>query len=79
MRSLMTKKNLFDGLSPIAKEGVPLLIVSGSQDPWFKEHTKVIEQHYKKFGGKLKIVVKEGQGHFIKIDPEVIVAQITKY
>ncbi|ETZ21404.1 alpha/beta hydrolase [Pedobacter sp. V48] len=79
MRSLMTKKNLFDGLSPIAKEGVPLLIVSGSQDPWFKEHTKVIEQHYKKLSGKLKIVVKEGQGHFIKIDPEVIVAQITKY
>nr|WP_068886706.1 alpha/beta hydrolase [Pedobacter panaciterrae] len=79
MRSLMTKKNLFDGLTSIAKAGIPLLIVSGSQDPWFKDHTKVIEQHYKKLGGKSKIIVKEGQGHFITTDPESIIAQITKY
>ncbi|NRF39691.1 alpha/beta hydrolase [Pedobacter foliorum] len=79
MRSLMTKKNLIEGLVPIAKAKVPLLVVSGSLDPWFKEHTKVIEQQYKKLGGKLKLIVKEGQGHFITTDPEVIEAQITKY
>jgi pimeloyl-ACP methyl ester carboxylesterase len=75
-RSLMTKKNIFDGLAPIAKAGVPLLIVSGNLDPWFKEHTKVIEQQYKKLGGKLKLIVKEGQGHSITIDPEVIVKSL---
>jgi hypothetical protein len=78
MRSLMTKTVLLDNLSPLAKAGVPLLNVCGSQDPWLQFNTMDIESSYKQMGGSITVIVKQGEGHFLTIDPKPIVDFITK-
>ena len=76
MRSLtMSKSPLVESLDSLAKAGVPLLHDCGSLDPWLAGHTRLVEQKYKALGGKITVIIKEGQGHFpLKPeDPKVVV------
>ncbi|MCF0054241.1 hypothetical protein [Dyadobacter sp. CY356] len=78
LMSLMSKQILLDNLEPLAKAKIPLLTVSGSLDPWLSENTKVLEQRYKKLGGKNTVIIRQGEGHFLTLkEPEVIVSFIT--
>jgi alpha-beta hydrolase superfamily lysophospholipase len=67
-----------DNLSPLAKAGIPLLNVCGSQDPWLQANTLAIEKRYKQMGRTITVIVKQGEGHFLTIDPKPIVDFITK-
>ena len=73
--NLMTKEPLLDRLAPLAKAGVPLLHVCGSLDPRFNEQTKTMEKKYQELGGKITVIVKEGEGHYplAPKDPQGIV------
>lgn len=64
MHSNVTKPQPLDNLAPLAKAGVPLLHVCGSLDPWFTNNTSVVEKRYKELGGKISVIVKEGEGHY---------------
>jgi pimeloyl-ACP methyl ester carboxylesterase len=64
MRSLMSKTPPIDNLAPLAKAGVPILHDCGSLDPWLKDQTRVVEKRYKELGGKITVLVAEGEGHF---------------
>ena len=60
----MSKAPLLDDLSPLAKAGVPLLHVCGSLDPWLNDNTRVAEKRYKDLGGKITVIIKDGDGHY---------------
>ena len=78
-RSLMLKTQLLDTLAPLAKAGVPLILVSGSLDPWLNTNTRVAEKRYKELGGKVTLIIKQGEGHFLSSkDPGLVVNLITK-
>jgi len=64
-----------DDLSPLAKAGVPILHVCGSLDPWLDRETRVAEKKYKKLGGKFKVIIRKGEGHFTigTQDPKAVV------
>jgi pimeloyl-ACP methyl ester carboxylesterase len=64
MYSFLAKTQPLDNLAPLAKANVPLLHVCGSLDPWFKDNTLEVERRYKKLGGKIEVIVKEGEGHY---------------
>lgn len=64
LRSKMSKTLPLDNLAPLAKAGVPLLHVCGSLDPWLDSQTRMVEKLYKKLGGKITVIVKEGEGHY---------------
>jgi pimeloyl-ACP methyl ester carboxylesterase len=64
MRSLMSKTQPIDNLAPLAKAGVPILHDCGSLDPWLKTQTRVVEKRYRELGGKITVLVTEGEGHF---------------
>ena len=64
MRSLMFTKPLIDNLVPLARAGVPVLHDCGSLDPWLKSQTREVEKHYKALGGKITVLVTNGEGHF---------------
>ena len=78
-RSLMLKTQLLDTLTPLAKAGVPLIIVSGSNDPWLNANTRVAEKRYKELRGKVTVIIRQGEGHFFSSkDPKPIVDLLTK-
>jgi lysophospholipase L1-like esterase len=63
--ALASKANPVDNLEPLAKQHVPLLHVFGDADdvvPW-DENTGLIESRYKKLGGEIQLIRKEGVGH----------------
>jgi hypothetical protein len=64
-----------DNLAPLAKAGVPILPDRGSLDPWLRGHTRVVEKRYKELGGKITVLVTEGEGHFpvSRKDPKPVV------
>lgn len=64
LRSLMTKTSLLDSLAPLAKASVPLLHVCGSLDPALETNTRVVEKKYQELGGVIRVIVKEGDGHY---------------
>jgi len=68
-RSSTSKAVLLDNLAPLAKVGVPLLHLCGSEDPWLQDHTRVAEQRYKELGGQITVIVKDGEGHY-PLDPK---------
>jgi pimeloyl-ACP methyl ester carboxylesterase len=80
MHSAVAKTQPLDNLSPLAKANVPLVHVCGSIDPWFKDNTLEVEKRYKKLGGKIHVIVKEGQGHYplAPEDPAPVVDFITQ-
>ncbi len=75
MRSLMSKTPPIDNLAPLARAGVPILHDCGSLDPWLKDHTRVVEKRYKDLGGKITVLLTEGEGHFpvSRKDPKPVV------
>jgi hypothetical protein len=64
LRSNMSKTQPLDNLAPLAKAGVHLLHVCGSLDPWLKSQTRVAEKRYQELGGRITIIIKEGEGHY---------------
>ncbi len=75
MRSLMSKTQPMDNLEPLARAGVPILHDCGSLDPWLKSQTRVVEKMYKELGGKITVLVAEGEGHFpvSRRDPKPVI------
>ena len=63
LRSLMTKQPPIDHLAPLAKAGVPLVHVCGSLDPWLDGQTRQVERRYPDLGGKITVIVREGEGY----------------
>ena len=61
--------------APLAKAGAPILHDCGSLDPWLKDQTRVVEKRYKELGGKITVLVVEGEGHFplSRKDPKPVV------
>lgn len=68
-----------DNLAPLAKAGVPVLHVCGSDDPWLDSQTRVLEKRYRQLGGKVTVLVQDGQGHYPlgPKDPKTAVEFIT--
>ena len=64
LRSHMSKTPPLDNLAPLAKAGVPLLHVCGSLDPSLNDNTRVVEKRYKELGGRITVIIKEGEGHY---------------
>jgi alpha-L-fucosidase 2 len=64
LRSLQAKGTLADSLAPLAKAGVSILHVCGSLDPWYPANTKDVEKKYRLLGGQMKVMLKDGEGHF---------------
>ncbi len=64
LRSHMSKTPPLDHLAPLAKAGVPLLHVCGSLDPWLDTQTRIAETRYKELGGKITVILKQGEGHY---------------
>ncbi len=78
-RSLMSKTQPLDSLAPLAKAGIPLILVSGSLDPWLNTNTRVAEKRYKELNGKITVIIRQGEGHFLSPkDPRPVVDLITK-
>lgn len=79
MASLMSKQPVIDNLGSLAKAHIPLLSVCGSLDPWLPNHARVAEREYKKLGGEMTLLLREGEGHFLKpVDPAKVVDFITQ-
>ena len=57
--------NPIDNLASLAKADIPLLHVVGEADTVVpvSENTNIIEERYKKLGGKIQVIRKEGVGH----------------
>jgi hypothetical protein len=64
LRCHMSKTQPLDNLGPLARAGVPLLHVCGSLDPALSDNTRVVEKRYQDLGGKITVIVKEGEGHY---------------
>ncbi|MGA2115505.1 MAG: alpha/beta hydrolase, partial [Bryobacteraceae bacterium] len=64
LRSLMTKTPPIDNLAPLARAGIPILHDCGSLDPWLNGQTRVVEERYKALGGRIAVIIREGEGHF---------------
>ena len=80
MHSAQAKTQPLDNLAPLAKSGVPLLHVCGSLDPWLADNTQVVEERYKKLGGKITVVINKDEGHYplAPQDPKPVVDFITR-
>jgi pimeloyl-ACP methyl ester carboxylesterase len=64
LHSNLAKTQPLDSLAPLAQAKVPILHVCGSEDPWLKDNTLVLEQRYKALGGPIRVILKKGVGHF---------------
>ena len=53
-----------DKLEPLAKAGVPILMVCGNKDPAvpYEENDAIMEKRYKELGGSIEVIV-ENKGH----------------
>jgi hypothetical protein len=73
----MTKTIPLDNLAPLAKAGVPVLFISGSLDESTDSQTLVAQKQYKKLGGKITVIIKKGEGHYLlQNDPDAALAFI---
>ena len=80
MHSLMAGNSQpIDNLAVLAKAGVPVLHDCGASDPWSESQTRVVEKRYRELGGKITVIVREGEGHFplSPKDPKSVVEFIT--
>jgi hypothetical protein len=78
LRCTMTKAQPLDSLAALAKARVPLLHVCGNLDPMYACQTLETEKLYKRLGGKITVMVREGEGHDLPDprDPNPIVGLI---
>jgi len=70
LRSLQATGPLTDSLAGLAKAGIPILHVCGSLDPWYAGNTAAAKIKYRQLGGHMKVMVKEGAGHFDALPPD---------
>ncbi|HEV8543453.1 MAG TPA: alpha/beta hydrolase [Verrucomicrobiae bacterium] len=75
LRSRMSRIGLLSALDPLAKAGVPVLTFSGSLDPAFETDTHPLERRYQEIGGRIRVMVNEGVGHYpiAPADPKPVV------
>lgn len=79
--ALKTKESPIDLLGPLAKAGVPILMVCGDSDPAvpYEENDALMEQRYKALGGDITVIVeKKGHSHGMK-DPTPVLEFIRKH
>ncbi|MEO6136528.1 MAG: hypothetical protein ABIP35_15320 [Ginsengibacter sp.] len=69
MHTTFSRAQPIDHLELLAKSGVSLINVCGSEDPALAENTKIVEKRYKKFGGNMMVIMKQGVRHY-PLDPE---------
>ncbi len=64
-QALDYKLNPIDNLASLAKARVPVIAVVGNADDVVpvEENTAIVEQRYKKLGGKITVIHKPGIGH----------------
>ena len=62
--ALKTKESPIDLLEPLAKAGVPILMVCGNKDHAvpYEENDAIMEKRYKALGGEITVIV-ENKGH----------------
>lgn len=53
-----------DHLAALARADVPILHVCGSLDPWLDSQTRVAQERYQELGGRITVIVREGEGHY---------------
>ena len=79
LRSTMSKEPILENLAPLAKANIQLLHLCGTDDPALEANTVVLEQRYKSLNGRFELIMKEGEGHFIRpSDAKPIVDFITQ-
>ena len=81
--ALQFKGNPIDHLKPLAEKTVPLLHIVGAADTVVPvaENTTIVEQRFKRLGGKIQVISKPGIGHHphsLK-DPAKIVEFVLKH
>lgn len=64
LRSTFSKTPPLENLVPLAKAGIPLLLVCGSLDPTLKDNALLMEKRYRQLGGKEQIILQAGKGHY---------------
>ena len=64
LQNTFSKKPLLENLAPLIRAGLPLLQVSGSLDPAWKENGLLLAQRFKQLGGKSQIILQTGKGHY---------------
>ena len=54
-----------DRIKILYDAGVPIIVVAGDSDSVvpYEENAKILEERYKKLGGKIKVIIKKGIGH----------------
>jgi len=80
LRSNTAQTQPLDNLAPLAKAGVPILHVCGSEDPWLGSQTRVLEKRYTELGGKITVILQNARGHYplAPSDPQPAVEFITR-
>ena len=79
--ALKTKESPIDQLEPLAKAGVPILMVCGSKDSAvpYEENDAIMEQRYKALGGSIEVIVEDkGHSHGMN-DPRPVLNFIKKH
>ena len=79
LRSNTAQIQPLDNLASLAKAGVPILHVCGARDPWLDSQSRVLEKRYTELGGKITVLVQDGQAHYplAPNDPKLAVDFIT--
>ena len=75
------RPDAFDRLDDLARHGVALLNVCGSQDFLLERHTLAIESRYHQLGGQVTVMIKDGPAHHRHslIDPTPIVDWVVEH
>jgi hypothetical protein len=64
LRTTFSVAQPLENLAVLARARVPILHVCGSLDPALKDQTPVEEKRYKALGGSMRVILREGQGHY---------------
>lgn len=64
LRSNTARIQPLDNLAPLAKAGVPIRHLCSGEDPWLDSQTRELEKRYTALGGKITVLVQNGQGHY---------------
>ena len=79
--AIKTKESPIDQLEPLAKAGVPILMVCGNKDHAvpYEENDAIMEQRYQALGGSIKVIVEDkGHSHGMN-DPTPVLEFIRKH
>jgi pimeloyl-ACP methyl ester carboxylesterase len=75
-------QNPINKVQPLIESQIPLLVVAGDQDrivPYAENGQLMVEQ-YEEYGGKVKVILKKGEGHVHGLsNPRPIIQFILKH